>query len=146
MIPGYAPALFMLLVFVAASPAAAQSSGELDTGFKIALKLRTTQPSGLEASLVSTATYPCTGYTIRGSSWSSGDTVVLAIRGMARPSPCVPLASEATGTLYLGEPRYHNLILRVSYRGQADLHRLSIAQGRVTAAPIRSRFTRVSGG
>jgi hypothetical protein len=128
-----------------ASPALAQSYGELDTGFKLALKVRTAQPAGLEASIVSTTTYPCAGYTIRGSAWSSRDTIILAIHGMGRPSPCVPLASEATGTLYLGEPRYPATILRITYRGQTDLHMLSIVKGRVSAAPIRSRFTRVSG-
>ena len=135
--------LFFLMF--ATSSTFAQSYGELDTSFKIALKIRTAQPAGLEASIVSTTTYPCAGYTIRGSSWSSRDTIILAVHGMGRPSPCVSLPSEATGTLYLGEIRYPTTILRVMYRGQSDLHRLTIAQGRVTAAPIRSRFTRVSG-
>ena len=135
--------LFSLMF--ATSSTFAQSYGELDTSFKIALKIRTAQPAGLEASIVSTTTYPCAGYTIRGSSWSSRDTIILAVHGMGRPSPCVSLPSEATGTLYLGEIRYPTTILRVMYRGQSDLHRLTIAQGRVTATPIRSRFTRVSG-
>jgi hypothetical protein len=135
----------LALLILTASPAFAQSYGELDTGFKVALKVRTAQPPGLEASVVSTTTYPCAGYTIRGSAWSSRDTIVMAIHGMGRPSPCVSLASEATGTLFLGEPRYPTTILRITYRGVTDLHMLSIAKGRVTAAPIRSRFTRVSG-
>jgi len=138
-------ASILLFMMLAALSTFAQSYGELDTGFKIALKIRTAQPAGLEASVVSTTTYPCAGYTIRGSSWSSRDTLILAVHGMGRPSPCVSLPSEATGTLYLGEIRYPTTILRVTYRGQSDLHRLTIAQGRVTATPIRSRFTRVSG-
>jgi hypothetical protein len=133
------------LLICAASSAFAQSYGELDTSFKIALKVRTAQPAGLEASIVSTTTYPCAGYSIRGSSWSSRDTIILAVHGMGRPSPCVSLPSEATGTLYLGEIHYPTTILRITYRGQTDLHRLTFAQGRVTTAPIRSRFTRVSG-
>ena len=136
---------FLALLLLAVSSAFAQSYGELDTSFKIALKVRTAQPTGLEASIVSTTTYPCAGYTIRGSSWSSRDTLILAVHGMGRPSPCVSLPSEATGTLYLGEIRYPTTILKVTYRGQTDIHRLTIAQGRVTATPIRSRFTRVSG-
>jgi hypothetical protein len=130
---------------IAAPCAHPQSYGERDTGFKIALKVRTAQPAGLEASVVSTTVYPCAGYTIRASVHSSRDTIVLAIHGMGAPAPCVPLPSEATGTVYLGEVRYPTTFLRVTYRGEADLHRLSSVGGRVTTAPIRSRFTRVTG-
>lgn len=134
-----------IFLIAACSRSPGQSYGELDTGFKVALKVRTAQPAGLEASILSTTTYPCAGYTIRGSSWRSRDTIVLAIHGMGRPSPCVPLASEATGTLYLGDVPDGPKILRITYRGEADLHRVSVLHGRVTTSPIRSRFTRVSG-
>jgi len=136
----------LVFTFAAHDLAPAQSYGDRDTGFKVALKRRTAQPAGLEASIVSTTTYPCAGYTIRGSAWSSKDTIVLAIHGLLRPAPCVPLASEAAGTVYLGDLRYPVSVLRITYRGETDLHRISAAGGRVTSTPIRSRFTRVSGG
>jgi hypothetical protein len=135
-------ATFLVL---ATADSRAQSYGERDTGFKIILKHRSVQPVGLEASIVSTATYPCAGCGIRGSAWASGDTIVLVIHGMVRPSPCVSLPSEAAGTVYLGELPRPTSVLRITYRGDTDLHRISRSGGRVTISPIRSRFTRLSG-
>lgn len=133
----------LCLLVAARSPA--QHQGERDTGFQLSLSQRYERPVGLEASIRTTATYPCEGYQLQMSTELGDDTISVTILGMRRPSPCVPLPAEATGRVYLGTPRSPSPVLRITYRGETDLHVLSISNGKVSARPLRNRFTTVRG-
>ena len=133
----------LVLACTGTAIAAAQHSGGRDTGFDIVLSFHTDLPSGLHAILTSTSTYPCTGYVIRAGVTREADTVSISIYGMLRPSPCISLPAEASGTVFLGNPRQTHWILRIRYREEEDLHRLLIGTTQITVAPIRSNFTRV---
>lgn len=124
-----------------AAPAGAQHYGGLDTGFEFTLSQRRTPPAGIELGLTTTSTYPCAGYRIlSGAAWSD-DTLRIALRGLKRPAPCVPLASVATGTMFLGDLGDTTIVLLFSYRGHEDRYRVTIAAGDTTVIALRRRFT-----
>jgi hypothetical protein len=120
-----------------------QSFGERDTGFDIDLARQDTPPFGLIATLVTTSTYPCEGYTLRSFVTWENDTVSIRVTGLRTPTPCYGMASEARGTAFLGLPP-DTVYLRIYYRGDADLHRVTTGGRRLSVTPVRSGFTRVS--
>ena len=119
----------------------AQDYGRRDTDFKITIQTRKDFPPGYDANLESTATYPCTGYDIRtGISWNH-DTLTIDIGGFRTPSPCVALPAIATGSVYLGDIGSGTYVFRVRYRGDEDLHRVTIKKGGIKVRSIRNAFT-----
>ena len=121
----------------------AQDYGRRDTDFEITVTERSEFPPGYDAHLESTALYPCTGYDIRaGVSWNK-DTLTIDIGGFRSPTPCITLSAPATGSVYLGDIGMGNYVLRIRYRGEADLHRIRIMQDRVQVREIRSEFTSI---
>ena len=119
-----------------------QSYGNLDTSFEFSLTGRTQAPLGTELSLVTTTAYPCAGYRLRSSVQWSQDTVTVAILGLHRPSPCVPLSSTAKGRLFLGDLGDTTVVFCITYRGHQDRYRITFSRGgspRVTS--LRARFT-----
>jgi len=125
------------------SDSSSQDFGRLDTGFEIFVTKRAEFPPGFEAELVTTETYPCIGYVIRsGVSWRI-DTLTIHIGGFVRPSPCVSSMSLATGTTYLGNIGEGMYIFRINYRGQRDLHRVSITSNGVIVEAIENSFTNI---
>ena len=131
------------LVFVP-TIAETQSLGERDTGFKIILSQRAEKPKGLQAFITSTNTYPCEGYTIRSQVRWERDTVSIRILGLLRPSPCIQSASEATGSAYLGTLADGLHVIRIYYRGDVDLHKVTISKSQISVAPLRNQFTEFS--
>jgi hypothetical protein len=121
--------------------ALAQSYGSLDTRFEFSLKNRKAPPWGLELALSSTATYPCAGYRLSTSVQWHHDTLTVAILGLHRPSPCVPLGSVATATLFLGDLGDTTVVLRFTYRGHEDRYRLSTSGRGRDIVPLHNRFT-----
>ena len=118
-----------------------QDQGRRDTDFKITLLTRKEFPPGYDANLESTAIYPCTGYNIRtGISWNR-DTLNIDIGGFRTPSPCISLPAPATGSVYLGNIGSGAYILRIRYRDDEDLHRLTLKGGSGKFKSIRSVFT-----
>ena len=134
----------VMALCVAAPDLMAQSFGERDTGFKIALSYRTEPPAGIQAEIVTTSTYPCEGYTIRSQVTWDRDTVNINIVNFIRPSPCLQLGGEAQGTAFLGNLRDATYVIRVYYRGDSDLHRVTFWRRRITTSPIRNDFTQLA--
>jgi hypothetical protein len=70
------------------------------------------------------------------------DTATVMITGLRAPAPCAGGGAEASGTVFLGALP-DTTILRIDYRGDADLYRLTTAGKRIIVSPLRSAFTRV---
>ena len=118
-----------------------QDYGRRDTDFTIGIERRTEFPPGFDAYLTSTKHYPCTGYDIRaGFSWMK-DTLTVDIGGFRRPSPCVSLPAPATGSLYIGDIGPGSYVLRIRYRGDEDLHRMTVTPSTMKFKSIRDTFT-----
>jgi hypothetical protein len=120
-----------------------QSYGNLDTSFEFALTERRQAPLGVELKLVSTTAYPCAGYRILCSVQWSRDTLTVAILGLRRPSPCVPLASVASGSVFLGDLGDTTVVLRFTYRGHEDRYRIAFSRTGTRIAPLSRGFTSV---
>ena len=100
----------VVFLCVSASCAPAQSLGERDTDFDIALERSYEKPDGYLVHVTTTNTYPCAGYSINSIVRWDGDTVSVHFLGLLRPSPCVESSDEATGTVFVGDlagPRVH---------------------------------------
>ncbi|MDH4070596.1 MAG: hypothetical protein OEV30_09235 [Ignavibacteria bacterium] len=133
----------LVTVLVCSENCSGQDYGRRDTDFTVTLTGRTEFPPGIDAFIRTTEQYPCTGYRIRaGVSWES-DTLTIAIGGFVRPSPCVPLSAEATGSLYLGDIGSGSYILRIRYRSDTELHRLLINEKDVRVESGPNSFTRL---
>jgi hypothetical protein len=140
-------ALIWLVIVFACPPLAAfaQSPGERDTGFLLTLQRNPDPPPGLVLSLVTTSSYPCEGYTIRSRVWSHLDTMFVDVLGLGRPTPCFQTSSEATGNAFLGNLQAASFVLRISYRGDADLYRIILPKnGPMSGVRIRATFTRLA--
>ncbi len=122
----------------------AQSAGERDTGFEIQLSYRTEPPLGVQADLTTTNTYPCEGYSIRSRVKWEKDTVSITILGFVRPSPCMQSSSEATGSAYLGN-LIGTYIIRIYYRDDVDMHRVTLSKKGITSRPLEDTFTELKG-
>jgi hypothetical protein len=134
-----------LLTTIPAGVVSAQDYGRRDTDFEIEVERRTEFPPGYDAHLNSTTIYPCTGYDIRaGFSWMR-DTLTIDIGGFRRPSPCIALPASATGSLYVGDIGFGSYVLRIRYRGDEDLHRMTVTDKGVRFRSIRDDFTRLRG-
>lgn len=139
---GYLLGLLLVASMVCPDRSNGQDYGRRDTDFMITLITRTGFPSGFDALLETKKQYPCTGYRIlAGVSWNS-DTLTIAIGGLVRPSPCVPMPAEATGSLYLGDIGSGSYILRIRYRSETETHRLHIQHRDVRVESGPSSFTR----
>lgn len=134
-------ALLLLAALSVHAGTPAQSYGSLDTSFEFSLSERQHPPHGVELELGSTTAYPCAGYRIISSVRWSRDTLTIAVLGLRRPSPCVSLASVASGSLCLGDLRDTTVVLRFSYRGHEDLYRISFADQGLRIRPLHARFT-----
>jgi len=121
----------------------AQTYGELDTGFEISLSRRTEIPPGIQATILTTNTYPCEGYSIRSQVTWQKDTINIRILGFVRPTPCFSTSSEATGTAYLSNPGNGSYIVRLLYRGEEDMHLLFIRENKITIIPMRDEFSKL---
>jgi len=120
-----------------------QDYGRRDTDFEIAMVRRTEFPPGYDADMKSTTIYPCTGYDIRaGFSWMR-DTLTIDIGGFRRPSPCVTLPAAATGSIYIGDIGPGSFLLRIRYRGDEDIHRMSVTETGIRFRSVRTDFTTV---
>ena len=119
----------------------AQFSGDRDTDFTINVSRRTELPYGLQAEIITTSTYPCAGYSIRSHLTWEKDTISISVSGFVQPSPCISTSAEATGTVYLGNPGIGTYFVKVSYRGDVDLHRMQISKQRIRIIPLRNEFT-----
>jgi mRNA-degrading endonuclease RelE of RelBE toxin-antitoxin system len=120
-----------------------QSYGNLDTSFEFALRERRQVPLGVELELHSIRAYPCTGYRILCSVQWSRDTLTVALLGLHRPSPCVPLASVASGSLFLGDLGDTTVVLRFTYRGHEDRYRIAFSRAGTRITPLSRGFTSV---
>ncbi len=144
--PGPPRVLILLFALQAlfAHSGVAQSQGERDTGFLLTLERSAEAPSGLVVRLVTTSSYPCEGYQIRSRVVFIRDTASITITGLLRPSPCFQTHSEATGTAYLGQPRVFPFVLKIVYRGDADLYRVFLtARGGISASAVKTVYTRL---
>lgn len=119
----------------------AQSFGERDTDFRIVLERRTEKPSGFQANITTTSTYPCEGYSLRTRVRWDKDTISVHVLGLVRPSPCIQSSAEATGTAFIGELKEGISYVRIFYRGDVDLHRVVRSKSRLSAIPIQRTFT-----
>lgn len=122
----------------------AQSADELDTGFRVVLSFRSDPPPGLQAHLTTTMTYPCEGYGLRATATWNRDTVNILVGGMVRPATCISSMAEAEGDVYVGNPGMARYVLRIMYRGHADLYRIDRGR-RTTITPLANKFTSVQG-
>jgi hypothetical protein len=136
--------LVLILLTSSCGSAMAQSPGDLDTGFSIALA---PAPSGdgIVAHLETSTMYPCAGYTILSMVTWEKDTISIHINGMMQPSPCIPSGDIATGTAYLGAPGPGNYFLRILYRGEVDIHKVAFVPGEATTKPVRDHFSHIRG-
>ena len=133
----------LIMVMVASANPPPQDYGRLDTGFEISIRHRAEFPPGFEATIVTSGTYPCAGYSIRSAvSWRL-DTLTVHIGGFVRPSPCFSSMSRATGTTYLGNIGEGTYILCISYRGHRDLYRISIKPADFVIDAIDRSFTTI---
>jgi hypothetical protein len=137
-------AVCVLGLLVLATPALkAQDYGRRDTDFKVEIERQKEFPPGYTADMQSTTIYPCTGYDIRaGCSWMR-DTLTVDIGGFRRPSPCVALPAAATGSIYLGDIGPGSYVLRIRYRADEDLHRMTVTEKGIRFRIIRSNFTTI---
>ena len=142
--PMIAGVAFVFMITAGAAQAPPQSYGGRDTDFRITLS-HMSDPDGIQARIVTTNTYPCEGYGIRSQVTWDRDTVNLWIGSFVQPSPCIQSMSEAEGTAYLGNLRDTTYVVRVYYRGEADLHLVKFLGGRILVRPLRSEFTSLSG-
>jgi len=125
------------------SPAGSQDYGKRDTDFVMTVTRNPGLPRGFLAALKTTKVYPCTGYDIRlGLSWST-DTLTLNIGGLRRPSPCVQLSAEATGSIFLGDIGDGRYVLRIRYRSDEELHHFRVTNGKVFVTSEPKSFTRI---
>ena len=118
-----------------------QEVGARDTGFNVTLVRRTEFPPGFEAGITTTSYYPCAGYRMRPTVTWNSDTVSIDIGGFVRPSPCFETMSRATGNVYLGDIADGKYLMRLRYRGDADLYKLKVRNGQIAIDPIISKFT-----
>jgi len=122
-------------------PAPGQTYGRLDTSFDLTLRKRRTPPYGTELEIQSTTVYPCAGYRILSSVVWSHDTLSITVLGLRRPTPCVPLASEATGSVYLGDLGDTTVVFRFLYRGNEDRYRIAFFGPSINITPVARGFT-----
>ena len=135
-----------LLTFLFLLPviSAGQHFGDRETDFVITLSPVST-PHGIAATIVTTNLYPCAGYRLRTYVTREMDTITVNLNGMVRPVPCIQGGEAATGNVFLGDLADGVLLLRITYRGETDLHRISIRKNHAKAIDPRARFTRIRG-
>ena len=131
----------VIVVMLLPVPTVGQPYGRLDTSFDLTLRDRRTAPYGTELDIQSTTVYPCAGYRILSSVVWSHDTLSVTVLGLRRPTPCVPLTSVATGSLYLGQLGDTTVVFRFLYRGHEDRYRVVFVGGTMKITPIASGFT-----
>jgi hypothetical protein len=135
--------VFIILAIHAFSlPCAAQSPGDRDTDFRIALVRQTT---GMSANITTTTTYPCAGYELRTQVIWNDDTVNVHILGMMRPFPCIQMFSEASGRASLGSFTKEISFIRFHYRDDIDIYEVTQSKGRLSVIPVQQTFTQISG-
>lgn len=135
---------FLTLCFLFPVVAGGQHFGDRETDFVIRLS-PVALPHGITATIVTTNLYPCAGYRLRSYSTWEVDTITIHINGMVRPVPCVQVGEVATGSTFLGDLRDSVYYLRVEYRGETDLHRMTVGHGHARARELGARFTSVRG-
>lgn len=137
--------LSLMLLMVAGSffpPLHSQSFGDIDTKFVFnVMHFSENNNLGLAADVSTTETYPCAGFRITLSQSRVQDTITVSIGGLVRPNPCFQTQSEATGKLFIGPLQQGQYVLRVYYRGQSDLYKLTLGATQFTLQPIQNEFT-----
>ena len=131
----------LVLVLVPLAPAQGQSYGNLDTSFELSLNARQDPPLGIELAIATTTVYPCAGYQLSSSVRWNRDTLTVAVLGLRRPSPCVPLSSIASARLFLGDLGDTTVVLCFTYRGNEDRYRMTFSGGEIRVVPLVRRFT-----
>lgn len=134
-----ASALALMLLPQAA--AHGQSYGRLDTSFELSLTARQESPLGTELAIATTTVYPCAGYQLASSVRWNRDTLTVAVLGLRRPSPCVPMSSIATASLFLGDLGDTTVVLCFTYRGNEDRYRIVFSRTGNRVIPLVRRFT-----
>jgi hypothetical protein len=137
--------LAFVLISCAVCNVAAQTFGERDTEFEVVLSYHPEKPSGIQADIATTNTYPCEGYRLKNSVAWDKDTVVIHLLGMVRPTPCIQSSSEARGSAFLGKLVDGVHYVRISYRGVNDVYKLAILPKGMKVVPVRNTFTRLRG-
>ncbi len=136
---------WLLIVFLLVPAiAAGQHLGGRETGFAVTLS-PVSPPHGIAATIVTTNLYPCAGYRLRAYTTLEMDTITVRINGMVRPVPCVQGGDAATGKVFLGDLAEGVYYLRIMYRGETDLHRVSITDNHAKVRTADARFSRVLG-
>lgn len=121
-----------------------QSHDARDTNFIIALSHNDAEPGGIVAEITTTATYPCEGYRIQTRLTQNMDTLTVHIGGLIRPSPCFHTSGNAETKILLGN--FHSeILLRISYRGESDMYKITIDNNTFIILPMKKEFTEVRG-
>ena len=124
--------IILLLFGVAAAVCAQQNSYSfgLDTvDAHIVLMIRTV------------SSVPCYGTSIRTQTERAGDSIVVIISGLVRPTPCIEGFDPASARVVLGRVRNENFYLRFREGSADDLWSVvHTAQG-FTVSPIQNSFT-----
>ncbi|MDH3251744.1 MAG: hypothetical protein OEM41_03070 [Ignavibacteria bacterium] len=140
----HAPQWFFTFLLLLPLITGRQHLGDRETDFVVRLS-SVPSPRGINATIVTTNLYPCAGYRLRSFATREVDTITIHINGMVRPVPCVQVGEVATGNAFLGVLTDSVYYLRVRYRGETDLHRMSVTRRHVAITPLTTRFTRIRG-
>ncbi len=108
--------------------------------FEVVLS-QTSEPAGIIASLVTDATYPCEGYTVRTGVTQTFDTLAVHIKGIMRPVPCFTMFGRASGTAFLGPTLDGIRFIRFSYQERVDIYSITTRNSSTSIWPVRASFT-----
>jgi hypothetical protein len=140
----HSPGWLLIVFFLIPAFAAGQHFGGRETDFIISLSA-VSAPEGIAATIVTTNLYPCAGYRLRAYTTREMDTITVHNNGMVRPVPCVQGGDAATGNTFLGDLADGVYFLRITYRGESDVHRISIRGNHAKIGGSDARLSRVRG-
>jgi hypothetical protein len=138
--------LVMLLTMTAVPVWSKNVAAENPLFILLLSQITTGDRSTLSVDVKTTLKYPCEGFVIDLSQLIRQDTVTVIIGGVTRPNPCVPINSEATGTMVLPPLEHGVYVLRIRYKKWSDLYQLTVESDRFVVAPITAMFTDVNRG